>query len=83
VTFLGIIGYLIGKLLLGKEWPAGFATTTTLILLSLSLNALFLGIIGEYIGRIYQQVKKRPLTIVERTVNSVEQEAKRREAYKW
>ena len=83
VTFLGIIGYLIGKLLLGKEWPAGFATTTALILLSLSLNALFLGIIGEYIGRIYQQVKKRPLTIVERTVNSVEQEAKRREAYKW
>ncbi|HEY3375057.1 MAG TPA: glycosyltransferase family 2 protein [Candidatus Aquicultor sp.] len=69
LTFLGILGYFFGKLFLGKEWPAGFATTTTLILLSLSLNALFLGIIGEYLGRIYQQVKKRPMTIIESEIN--------------
>lgn len=68
-TFLGIIGYLIGKLMFGNNWPAGFATTTTLILLSISLNALFLGIIGEYLGRIYQQIKRRPLTIIERKLN--------------
>jgi polyisoprenyl-phosphate glycosyltransferase len=68
VTFLAIVGYMLGKVLYGKDWPAGFATTTALILLSLSLNALFLGIIGEYVGRIYQQVRGRPTTIIDASV---------------
>ena len=71
ITFLGLVGYGIGRLFLGKDWPPGFATTIILILGSLSLNALFLGIIGEYLGRIYRQVKRRPLTIVERELNPV------------
>ena len=61
--------YIIGRLFLGKDWPPGFATIIILILGSLSLNALFLGIIGEYLSRIYRQVKRRPLTIVECEVN--------------
>jgi glycosyltransferase involved in cell wall biosynthesis len=66
LTFLGIVGYGIGRVVFGANWPPGFATVIMLILGSLSLNALFLGIIGEYIGRIYRQVKNRPLTIIER-----------------
>lgn len=69
LTSLGLVGYLIGRFMFGKQWPAGFATTTIMILFSLSLNALFLGIIGEYLGRIYQQVKKRPMTVIEREIN--------------
>jgi polyisoprenyl-phosphate glycosyltransferase len=69
-TLLAIFGYLIGRVLLGKNWPPGFASIVVLILGSLSLNALFLGIIGEYLGRIYRQVKRRPLTIVERELNA-------------
>ena len=61
-TLLAIVGYLVGRLFLGKNWPPGFATIIALILGFLSLNALFLGIIGEYLGRIYRQVKRRPLT---------------------
>ncbi len=68
LTFLGMVVYLVGKFLLGQNWPAGFATTTVLLLLSISLNALFLGIIGEYLGRIYKQVKKRSLTIIEKQI---------------
>lgn len=75
ITFIGLLVYLIGKLF-GANWPAGFATTTILILMSLSLNALFLGIIGEYLGRIYQQVKKRPLTIVDKKINCDEETIK-------
>jgi dolichol-phosphate mannosyltransferase len=84
VTFLGIIVYGIGRLLFERDWPPGFASLVILILGSLSLNALFLGIIGEYLGRIYRQVKRRPLTIIERELNSVgagsEEEAASRSA---
>lgn len=69
ITILASFGYVVGRWVYGQNWPAGFATTTILIMLSLSLNAMFLGIIGEYLGRIYLQVKKRPLTIVERHIN--------------
>ncbi|MBI3548567.1 MAG: glycosyltransferase family 2 protein [Elusimicrobia bacterium] len=68
-TFLMLLGYLASRLLFGQHWPAGFATTTILLLLSISLNAMFLGVIGEYLGRIYRQIKRRPLTIVERELN--------------
>ena len=70
ITFLGIVSYGIGRIVLGRDWPPGFATIVILILGSLSLNALFLGVIGEYLGRIYRQVKRRPLTIVERELNA-------------
>ena len=66
---VGICVYTFGKLFLGQSWPAGFATTTLLQLLSISLNSIFLGIIGEYIGRIYRQVKLRPLVVVECELN--------------
>lgn len=65
LTVLGIFAYGIGKLIFGFNWPAGFTTLTILVLAGISLNALFLGIIGEYLGRIYQQVKRKPLVIVE------------------
>ncbi|MEZ6137471.1 MAG: glycosyltransferase family 2 protein [Pirellulaceae bacterium] len=61
--------YCMGRLTIGRDWPAGFATLSVLILVSTSLNALLFGIMGEYIGRIYRQVKKSPLTIVEESVN--------------
>ncbi len=51
------------------EWPRGFATISILILISISLNAFFLGIIGEYLGRIFRQLKGRPLATIDRTVN--------------
>ena len=68
-AFCLLIGFLVGKLAFGQNWPAGFATITILILLSITLNALFLGIIGEYLGRIYRQGKRRPMVIIEEEVN--------------
>jgi len=54
------------------NWPAGFATLAILMLISLAMNALFLGIIGEYIGRMYRQVKAGPLTIVDRLIDRMD-----------
>jgi glycosyltransferase involved in cell wall biosynthesis len=61
--------YLFEALLIGGTWPSGFATTTLLLLFGISLNAIFLGILGEYIQRIYQQVRGRPITVVEQALN--------------
>jgi len=68
-TMLLLVGYLAGRLIFGQHWPAGFATTTLLLLLGITLNALFLGVIGEYLGRIFLQVKARPKPIVEAIVD--------------
>ena len=71
LTVIAIFIYGFGKVMFGFNWPAGFTTLTVLGLAGISVNALFLGIIGEYLGRIYQQVKKRPLVIVEAELDNM------------
>lgn len=68
LTFVLMVGYLLGRLIFGQDWPAGFATTTVLLLLSMTLNAMFMGILGEYIGRIFMQSKDLHRPIVEASV---------------
>jgi dolichol-phosphate mannosyltransferase len=68
----GLAIFIVSRIVYGAEWPPGFATTTTLLLAGIALNALFLGVIGEYLGRIYKQVKRGPNTIVERMVDGSE-----------
>ena len=69
LTALLTAGYIIARLISPGVWPAGFATTTVLILFGISLNALFLGIIGEYIARIHRQVRNRPNVVVQKSLN--------------
>jgi polyisoprenyl-phosphate glycosyltransferase len=49
--------------------PTGTTVLALLILFSIGLNSLFLGIIGEYVGRIYNQGKQRPLYVIDEAVN--------------
>lgn len=70
VTLLGVGIFVLGKLVGGADWPAGFATLVIISLGGMSLNALFLGIIGEYLGRIYKQVKRGPLTVIEASIDA-------------
>lgn len=70
ITFVGVVALTSGRLIFGAQWPRGFATLAVLQLMALSLNAMFLGVIGEYLGRVYQQVKRRPLTIIDQTWNA-------------
>ena len=67
--FFGLV-YTVAKFNFGKDWPGGFVTLVLLLLFSIFLNSIFLGIIGEYLGRIYTQVKKLPITIIEDSVTS-------------
>jgi glycosyltransferase involved in cell wall biosynthesis len=66
ISFLGILVYLYKKLFVGGE-PQGFPTLVILILFMGGIQLIFLGIIGEYIGRIYDEVKKRPTYVVRST----------------
>jgi dolichol-phosphate mannosyltransferase len=68
ITVVFIIVYFLGRIFLSTTMPAGFATLVILLLFSILLNAVFLGIIGEYLGRIYLQVKRMPITIIEKRV---------------
>ena len=43
------------------------------LLFSIGLNAIFVGILGEYIGRIYDDVRIRPISVIERSINISDQ----------
>jgi glycosyltransferase involved in cell wall biosynthesis len=49
--------------------PTGTTIIILLLLFVIGMNSLFLGLIGEYIGRIYTQGKNRPLYIIDETEN--------------
>jgi glycosyltransferase involved in cell wall biosynthesis len=70
LTVCAIAVYAVLALFYGKGWPSGFATITLLLLLGISVNSLFLGILGEYLGRIYKQSKKQPISIVQYSIEN-------------
>jgi dolichol-phosphate mannosyltransferase len=54
---------LYAKLILHRA-PAGFTSIMLFMSFLAGVQLFFLGIIGEYIGRIYQETKRRPLYVV-------------------
>ena len=63
VSLLGILITIIARLT-GLEAFSGQATTLVSVLFLGGIQLIFLGIIGEYLGRIYDEVKNRPLYIL-------------------
>lgn len=62
ISFIYLVVVILQKLIFGIA-VSGYATIVVLILLLGGLNLLCLGIIGEYIARIYLETKKRPIYI--------------------
>ncbi len=69
IALLGVIYILLMKLFLGVNYPAGIPTITILILFFGGANIMAIGVLGEYIGRIYDEVKQRPLYIISKSHN--------------
>jgi glycosyltransferase involved in cell wall biosynthesis len=68
LSFLSIIPLAIIWFTNGVPF-AGFGTLISLVLLLISFLFLFLGIIGEYVGLIYEEVKQRPNYLVSEIIN--------------
>lgn len=66
MSFLLGTAYLVMKLA-GFPFPIGNPTVVILILFLGGIQLISVGILGEYIGRIYEEVRSRPKFIVERT----------------
>jgi glycosyltransferase involved in cell wall biosynthesis len=64
----GLVIWALYIKIIGLAIP-GWASIVIPIFLIGGLNILFLGLIGEYIGKIYLEVKKRPLFIIKETRN--------------
>jgi dolichol-phosphate mannosyltransferase len=78
ITILGVIGfsfaifyslYIIVQYFFNGIPVQGFATLAIIISFFSSLTLICLGIIGEYIVRIYDEVRNRPYVIIEQTIN--------------
>jgi glycosyltransferase involved in cell wall biosynthesis len=88
---LRMASYLGGVMLLGSvlgamyylyaRWtqpdiPRGFTSISLIVLFGSGLNAFLLGIIGEYILRIYRMLRADPIAIVEHSLNMAPEDLK-------
>jgi glycosyltransferase involved in cell wall biosynthesis len=58
---------IIRTIIYGRDWP-GYASTMVAILFIGGIQLISLGVIGEYLGRVYCEVKQRPLYVIRNTV---------------
>jgi glycosyltransferase involved in cell wall biosynthesis len=69
ITFFYALGIVIKTLVWGVDTP-GYASLIVAMLFFGSLQLIGIGILGEYIGRIYTETKCRPLYLVRKTYSS-------------
>lgn len=55
---------IIKTLIFGIETP-GYASTTTIVLFIGGIQLIGMGILGEYVGRLYMESKRRPIYIID------------------
>jgi dolichol-phosphate mannosyltransferase len=68
LSFLLGAWYVIQKII-GIDLTPGLSTTILLVSFFAGVQLLGLGLIGEYVGRIYDEVKRRPMFIVDKKIN--------------
>ena len=65
IGFIYMLYIIIKTLVYGVEVP-GYASTMVIILFLGGVQLIFLGVIGEYLGRAFYETKGRPLYFIER-----------------
>lgn len=71
ISFIGVIWAVLSEIV--GETVSGWASTVCIVCFVSGIQLVCLGVIGEYIGKIYMEVKARPRYIIsERTENESE-----------
>lgn len=71
-AFLGIIGIIYSlcwRLFLPEATVSGWTTIIVIVSFLGGIQLIILGIIGEYIGRIYTEIQNRPLYLISKKIN--------------
>jgi len=68
-SFLTALGYLMYKLVYWNQFSLGLAPVIIGLFLFSSVQLIFLGVLGEYLGAIYTHVRQRPLVIEKERIN--------------
>jgi len=69
IGFLGIVYAIIGKIFLPNYWVTGWTGLFVGIMFLGGIQLITIGIIGEYVGRIYKEVQKRPQYLIKEKIN--------------
>jgi polyisoprenyl-phosphate glycosyltransferase len=69
VSFVFAVAYLVFKLIFWDRFSLGAAPVLIGLFFFASVQLLFLGLIGEYIGAIHQKLQNRPLVVEAERVN--------------
>ena len=67
--FIGIIYKLVEKVLFPQEFTVGWTGLFTAIMFLGGIQLITIGIIGEYIGKIYKEIQHRPMYLIKERVN--------------
>lgn len=73
-AFFACFSFLLGawyvfQKLIGIELTPGLPTTVLVVSFFAGIQLFCMGLMGEYLGRIYEEVKRRPMFIIDRKVN--------------
>jgi hypothetical protein len=63
VAVVSGVAIIVRVLVVGREVP-GYASLMVVVLFAFALQMIALGVLGEYIGRMYQEVKGRPVYMI-------------------
>jgi polyisoprenyl-phosphate glycosyltransferase len=71
----GLLAYVLSSWAVGRTVP-GWTSLMGVMLFVSSVQMLLLGVMGEYVGRLYMESKRRPLFVVRETVGRVATDAR-------
>jgi glycosyltransferase involved in cell wall biosynthesis len=66
VGFSAAVFYAVRRILDIETAPTGYTTLVTIVLFLGGVQLIGIGVLGEYLGRIYDEVKQRPLYVIRR-----------------
>jgi len=62
--------WLIGLFFFANIMPPGYTSLIVLSLFTGGLQLIVLGILGEYLGNVFDEVKRRPLYVVDEIIRN-------------